>query len=57
MIVGIAVGLACGLGSIMVALCAIILISKWKKGIRSKENKRSILQEKSRSTLGATDLE
>jgi hypothetical protein len=57
MIVGIAVGVACGLGSIMVALCAIILISKWKKGIRSKENKRSILQEKSRSTLGATDLE
>ncbi|RLM79640.1 wall-associated receptor kinase 3-like [Panicum miliaceum] len=36
LILGIAVGVACGLGSIMVALCAIILISKWKKGIRRR---------------------
>ncbi|KAG2660036.1 hypothetical protein PVAP13_1KG392900 [Panicum virgatum] len=36
LIIGIAIGVACGLGSISLAVSAIVLTSKWKKGIQRR---------------------
>ena len=37
--VGVAIGVACGVGSISIALGGILLASKWKKGIQRRIRK------------------
>ncbi|CAO2039591.1 unnamed protein product [Urochloa humidicola] len=39
LVLGVAIGIGCGLGSIVFVLCATIIVSKWKQGIQKRSRR------------------